>query len=165
MGGIPCDMKNGVLPTAKKGPRYSSHRPRKKRWLEWLLNFLLLGLVCLLPLASVIALTPLDYEWYVIGYLSAISLLTYYTYRRDKRCAQLGNWRTPETTLHLMEFLGGWPAAFLAQRVLRHKIRKISYQMIFWLIVVFHQWLAFDSFLGWRYVRLGYAWLQVLSHS
>jgi len=64
----------------------------------------------------------------------------------------------------LLEFLGGWPAAFLAQRVLRHKIRKISYQMIFWLIVVFHQWLAFDSFLGWRYLRLDYAWLQIFSY-
>jgi len=62
-----------------------------------------------------------------------------------------------------MEFLGGWPTAFLAQQVFRHKIRKLNYQIIFWLIVVCHLWLAFDSFLGWRYSRLGYAWLQVLA--
>ena len=32
-------------------------------------------------------------------------------------------------TLHTLELIGGWPAAFLAQRWLRHKCSKRSFQM------------------------------------
>ncbi len=45
-------------------------------------------------------------------------------YAQDKEAAQLGNRRIPENTLHVMAFLGGWPAAWLAQQKLRHKTQK-----------------------------------------
>jgi len=35
--------------------------------------------------------------------------------------------------------LGGWPGALLAQQRFRHKTRKLSYQAVFWLIVLLHQ--------------------------
>jgi len=41
--------------------------------------------------------------------------------------------------LHLLELLGGWPGAFLAQRRLRHKCSKRRYQFVFWLIVLAYQ--------------------------
>jgi uncharacterized membrane protein YsdA (DUF1294 family) len=44
----------------------------------------------------------------------------------------------PESTLHLMELLGGWPGALAGQRVFRHKSRKRSYRITLWLIVVLH---------------------------
>ncbi|SJM91388.1 Cold-shock protein (fragment) [Crenothrix polyspora] len=47
-------------------------------------------------------------------------------------------WRIPEKSLHTLELLGGWPGALLAQRTLRHKNRKPSYQVVFWLIVGLH---------------------------
>jgi uncharacterized membrane protein YsdA (DUF1294 family) len=40
--------------------------------------------------------------------------------------------------LHWIEFLGGWPGALFAQREIRHKNNKFSYQVIFWAIVVLH---------------------------
>ena len=47
-------------------------------------------------------------------------------------------WRTPESTLHLLELLGGWPGGLVAQQVFRHKTRKFSYQLTFWCIVGLH---------------------------
>jgi uncharacterized membrane protein YsdA (DUF1294 family) len=84
-------------------------------------------------------------DWRVLaGTSAALSLVTALAYRSDKRRAETGAWRIPELTLHLCELLGGWPGAFLAQRFLRHKNAKISYQIFFWLIVAFHQLVALD---------------------
>jgi len=68
----------------------------------------------------------------------------------DKRKAASGEWRTPEATLHLFELLGGWPGAFLAQRIFRHKTAKAGYQIVFWLIVVGYECVAIDYLLGWK---------------
>ena len=50
--------------------------------------------------------------------------------------------------LNGFELMGGWPGSYLAQRFLRHKISKKSYQVIFWLIVVIHQLFALDLIFG-----------------
>lgn len=93
-------------------------------------------------------------DWRIIaGGVAAVSLLTWFLFRSDKTKAQAGEWRTPESTLHLAELAGGWPAAFLAQRRYRHKIAKQSYQFIFWCIVFLHQFVALDSLLDWRFSR------------
>jgi len=68
----------------------------------------------------------------------------------DKRKAESGEWRTPENTLHLFELLGGWPGAFLAQRLFRHKTEKVSYQVVFWLIVLAYEYVSIDFLLGWK---------------
>ena len=67
--------------------------------------------------------------------MSPVCFLAYY---RDKQQAVRGLQRTPEARLHFYEFLGGWPGAFLAQRLIRHKNRKVTYQRQFWLIVAMH---------------------------
>jgi uncharacterized membrane protein YsdA (DUF1294 family) len=59
----------------------------------------------------------------------------------------------PEATLHLAELLGGWPGAFLAQRRLRHKCSKASYQIVFWGIVVLFQIASVDVMLGHQLSR------------
>jgi uncharacterized membrane protein YsdA (DUF1294 family) len=86
----------------------------------------------------------------LIGYLAAISALAWYLYVRDKRNAQRDEWRIPELNLHFVEFLGGWAAAFVVQRVIRHKISKSSYQWRFWFIILLHQYVAADYALDWR---------------
>jgi uncharacterized membrane protein YsdA (DUF1294 family) len=68
----------------------------------------------------------------------ALSGVSVACYARDKRAAERGAWRIPEMTLHLLEALGGWPGALLAQRWFRHKNRKLSYQFLFWLIIAAH---------------------------
>ncbi|RRV10790.1 DUF1294 domain-containing protein [Pseudomonas sp. v388] len=69
----------------------------------------------------------------------AVSLLAFVLYRQDKRRAGSGAWRIPEKWLHGAELLGGWPGALLAQQMYRHKTRKVSFQLMFWLIVLVHQ--------------------------
>ncbi|NND44201.1 MAG: DUF1294 domain-containing protein [Xanthomonadales bacterium] len=68
-------------------------------------------------------------------YLAA-SIVTFVVYAMDKSAARQGGWRVPESTLHLLAVVGGWPGGLIAQRVLRHKSRKPSFQAAFWLMVV-----------------------------
>lgn len=37
-----------------------------------------------------------------------------------------------------MALLGGWPGALLGQRQFRHKTKKLSFLIVFWLVVVLH---------------------------
>jgi uncharacterized membrane protein YsdA (DUF1294 family)/cold shock CspA family protein len=79
-----------------------------------------------------------------------MSFLTFTLYADDKSRAKQGRWRVSEKTLHLCEFMGGWLGAFIAQRRLRHKSSKVSYQIVFWVIVAIHiifwlDWLFFGK--------------------
>lgn len=69
-------------------------------------------------------------------WLILINVLTFLIYAKDKAAARQGTWRTEEIKLHALALLGGWPAALLAQRRLRHKSSKASFQGVFWLTVV-----------------------------
>ncbi len=89
----------------------------------------------------------------LIGVPIALSLFSFFSYRSDKRRAEAGAWRIPESTLHLADLLGGWPGAFLAQRIFWHKISKGSFQFFFWLIVLIHQFIAVDFLLDWRFTQ------------
>lgn len=62
---------------------------------------------------------------------AVMSLLTFIVYGIDKSAARKGAWRTPEAQLHLLALAGGWPGAFIAQRVFHHKTRKQPFQTIF----------------------------------
>ena len=66
---------------------------------------------------------------------SALAFCLYWT---DKRRAGRGAWRISEATLHGVELLGGWPGAWIAQRVFRHKWQKRPYMAVFWTIVAIH---------------------------
>jgi uncharacterized membrane protein YsdA (DUF1294 family) len=59
-------------------------------------------------------------------------------YGLDKRRASSGGRRVPERTLHLLALLGGWPGALLGQRRFRHKTQKVSFRIVFWVVVVLH---------------------------
>jgi uncharacterized membrane protein YsdA (DUF1294 family)/cold shock CspA family protein len=72
----------------------------------------------------------------VLGLYLGGSLITYLVYAMDKSAARQGAWRTKEDTLHLLGLVGGWPGALLAQKRLRHKSRKASFQAVFWVTVV-----------------------------
>ena len=88
-------------------------------------------------LAAVTALVAsgrLEMSWLVLYY--GASIITYGIYARDKTAAQNAGWRVPESTLHLMSLVGGWPGALIAQVLLRHKTRKTSFLIGYWLTVI-----------------------------
>jgi len=62
--------------------------------------------------------------------------LSYLLYWWDKSAAQKGARRTPESNLHLMDLLGGWPGALVAQQQFHHKTAKASFQAVFWVTVL-----------------------------
>lgn len=64
-----------------------------------------------------------------------MSMLAFFAYGLDKSAARTSRSRTPENTLHMLELLGGWPGALIAQGIFRHKTSKLSYQITFWLAV------------------------------
>lgn len=64
---------------------------------------------------------------WVAGACVAMSLLCYFTYLADKSAAQRGRRRTPESTLHAMALLGGWPGAAFAQQHFQHKRSKPAF--------------------------------------
>lgn len=72
----------------------------------------------------------------VLGIYAGASVAAFVAYARDKSAAKNAQWRTSENTLHLIALVGGWPGALVAQRMLRHKSRKQSFQIVFWITVV-----------------------------
>ena len=70
---------------------------------------------------------------------AAASATTFTVYRIDERAAVRGAHRTPEDTLLAASLLGGWPGALVAQQTLRHKSRKASFQLLFWVTVAINR--------------------------
>ena len=104
-----------------------------------------LAVFCLVGAASFLPISPIPLLLY-----PGASLVAFVLYGKDKYRSMIGAWRISEATLHLMEALGGWPGAFVAQRTMRHKTVKVEYQVTFWLIVAAHVgfwslWLLFPE--------------------
>jgi uncharacterized membrane protein YsdA (DUF1294 family) len=123
-----------------------------------MLSFFVVAGLLALPVYAVQRLGP-SFHWLGV-YAFVLSALAYWVYAVDKRRAEEGLWRVPEARLHLLELLGGWPGAFLAQRRLRHKCSKGSYQVMFWLIVLAYQFAAYDSFQSWRYTHAALNYIE-----
>ncbi|MDM1783634.1 DUF1294 domain-containing protein [Acinetobacter bereziniae] len=74
----------------------------------------------------------------ILLFVSIINVMTYWFYSQDKEAAQINQRRVPENTLHILAFLGGWPAAWLAQQRLRHKTQKQPFRKIYFCTIVFN---------------------------
>jgi len=72
----------------------------------------------------------------VVWIYLAASFVAFVAYALDKSAARNDQWRTKESTLHLFALAGGWPGALAAQRLLRHKSSKQSFQFVFWATVI-----------------------------
>ncbi len=104
-----------------------------------------------LTLSCLLGFTPLLLP-IVFVLSSSLAFLFYY---KDKNAAIKGEWRTPESTLHVFSLLCGWPGAYVAQRVLRHKTRRVSFQITFWVTA-----LANMLLIGWLHTPAGSSTLE-----
>ena len=75
-------------------------------------------------------------SWLVVAWYVILGVITYGMYAKDKAAAQNGDWRTPESTLHLLSTLGGWVGALVAQTYLRHKSQKPEFRIAYYLTVI-----------------------------
>lgn len=76
--------------------------------------------------------------WWCLPAAFVLNLLTFYAYWRDKHAATQGHWRTAENTLHVLGLVGGWPGAWFAHQVLRHKSAKQTFRSVYWATAFAH---------------------------
>ena len=75
--------------------------------------------------------------FYILYYLIAINIITFFIYGIDKLKAKKGKWRIPESTLLLLVIIGGSIGAWLGIKVWHHKTlhKKFKYGIPLILIV------------------------------
>jgi uncharacterized membrane protein YsdA (DUF1294 family) len=101
---------------------------------------LILALAMFLGASYYMGYTPVALS--VVFLLS--SVVSYFLYAKDKAAARTGSWRVSENTLHLWAMLFGWPGSLIAQQRLRHKTKKQSFRVFFWISVLINL-----GFVGW----------------
>lgn len=117
------------------------------RFRDWIVFVVLVTV----PVLAVLSLPWSTY--YSLTYLVVVSGLSYRAYRDDKKRAQHGLQRRTESSLHFVDFMGGWPGGYLAQRQFRHKTAKASFRRVFWGTILLHEAVALDFLLGWPGLR------------
>ena len=91
----------------------------------------------------------------LVGLYTAMSVISFIMYAKDKNAAEYGKWRSSENTLHILSLFGGWPGAAIAQSFLRHKSKKISFRVKYWITVI-----ANCGALYWLITPAGSLWLR-----
>ncbi|MBD3798135.1 MAG: cold shock and DUF1294 domain-containing protein [Campylobacterales bacterium] len=71
----------------------------------------------------------------IIIFYGLMSIITYFMYSTDKSKAIIEEYRIQEKKLHMLSFIGGWIGAMIAQQRFRHKTKKSSFQIVFWITV------------------------------
>ncbi|MCP3931941.1 MAG: DUF1294 domain-containing protein [Bacteroidetes bacterium] len=84
-----------------------------------------------------------------------MNVVAFLMYAKDKNAAEWGKWRTSESTLHTLSLLGGWPGAKIAQSFLRHKSKKMSFRVTYWVTVTVN-----CGTLYWLVTPKGSMWLK-----
>ncbi|MBU1746750.1 MAG: DUF1294 domain-containing protein [Chloroflexi bacterium] len=110
-------------------------------WYNPAARFGLLSLVFVLLAGLVAGLVALiaGWPWWVVVLIAllAINVITLVMYRYDKAVAGTKMARVPEAILWLLALCGGSPAALVAMYGFekRHKTSKLSFLLVFWLIL------------------------------
>ncbi len=138
-----------ILPRGK--PAQRSRTPREKRR-EELPLWLGLGLIGFWLLLWLIGIALGRFPWVVLTGVVILNLATFYLYWRDKHAAIHEAWRTREDTLHALALAGGWPGAWFAQQILRHKISKALFQALYWTTVALNV-AALLAWIAWPWLR------------
>lgn len=66
---------------------------------------------------------------WILYYLLAVNVVTFFVYGADKRKAQKGRWRIPEATLILLAVIGGSIGAWAGMKVFHHKTKHAKFKI------------------------------------
>ena len=119
-------------------PAYAYRRPAAKAepsgapWSPWIAVVSALTFFALLIGLTVANRVP----WTLPAIYLCLSLISIARYAFDKSAAMNRRWRTRERTLQVLALLGGWPGAWIAQLLFRHKARKTSFLATFVVCVI-----------------------------
>jgi uncharacterized membrane protein YsdA (DUF1294 family) len=72
----------------------------------------------------------------IVVYIITINLLAAGYIAWDKWMAMIEAWRTPESLLLTLSFLGGSPLAWITMQLIRHKTVKTSFRMKFLAVAI-----------------------------
>jgi uncharacterized membrane protein YsdA (DUF1294 family)/cold shock CspA family protein len=143
-----------VLFQGERTPKKFSSPDNRSVFFDTSLPFVVAGsfmaFVALLTLMGVLS-------WVILAMYLATSAICFVAYAIDKSAARNDQWRTRESTLHFFSMIGGWPGALTAQKVLRHKSHKKSFQAVFITTVIIN-----FGLLGWQFTPWGTAMLHSL---
>lgn len=143
-----------VARSARMAPAASRTQPddaASKGWASY-------GVIALFVMVVAVVDSMWGVQRWVASMYGVLSVVTLFAYWKDKRAARLGHWRTPESTLHSLALLGGWPGAIIGQQRLRHKSSKSGFRSVFWLTVL----LNVAGFV-WLHSPWGHDWLPILN--
>lgn len=132
---LAADDPAPLLPRTHKterGPRATPLHIKKR---EDRLYWSTLGLMAFWLLLWLVGIGLGRFPWVILTAVALLNLATFYVYWRDKDAAVEGGWRASENQLHGLALLGGWPGAWFAQQILRHKSSKKAFQTIYWTTV------------------------------
>ena len=120
------------LPRAiARSPSAQARATRREQWLLGSLSVVFLLWLVLLLAGVWMRRMP----WVVLPGLALLNIGAFFVHWKDKLAADEESVRIREEVLHGLALLGGWPAAWLAQQVLRHKADRIGFQVLFWVAV------------------------------
>lgn len=86
---------------------------------------------------------------YSIVYLIIINLIAFFAYGIDKIKAKKGRWRTPESVLLLLAFMGGAAGALAGMLLFRHKTQHkkftilVPMMLVVWCVVIL-LWMKYE---------------------
>lgn len=153
--GFPSRKYNLSMPPRRNGPVKSVNKRTKTPGslsisIPKRASSILSLAMTIIPIGGAFLMYP--YNSGPLMWYSSWSILSILAYGFDKYKATNQLWRTRENSLHLIDFIGGWPGGYVAQRFFHHKTSKRSFQRMFWAIVLLHNvlwfWLSRDAIPG-----------------
>lgn len=128
----PAPAGSELLPPKREASRsrsqWQKRRDERPLWVG-------LGLIAFWLLLWLIGIGMGRFPWVILTAVVLLNLATFYMYWRDKQAAVSTLSRTPEDWLHALAVFGGWPGAWFAQQIFRHKTSKQPFRLIYWATV------------------------------
>ncbi|WP_137918789.1 cold shock and DUF1294 domain-containing protein [Hydrogenophaga sp. 2FB] len=112
-------------PASRSRSQWQKRREERPLWVG-------LGLIAFWLLLWLVGIGMGRFPWVILTAVVLVNLATFYMYWRDKDAAVHETQRTPEEQLHALAVVGGWPGAWFAQQILRHKTVKQPFRLIYW---------------------------------
>jgi uncharacterized membrane protein YsdA (DUF1294 family)/cold shock CspA family protein len=131
-------------PSSRARSQWQKRREERPLWIG-------LGLIGFWLLLWLVGIGLGRFPWVILTAVVLLNLVTFYMYWRDKHAAINEVQRTPEDWLHGLAVVGGWPGAWFAQQILRHKTSKQPFRRIYWATVAANLlallgWIAWPAF-------------------